>query len=143
MKGSPFARVFYDEICGWEDRLVRTQEGLEDWLKVQCAWMALEPVFSSDDIMKQMAKEGTKFKEVDAVWKQIMKQVNSDPLANSVYKIPRLNEDMKAALVKLEEVQKGLNAYLEGKCGQFPRFYFLSPEELLEILAETKEPLRV
>jgi len=73
MKGSPYAKVFYDEICVWENRLIRTQEGLETWLKVQVAWMALEPVFSSDDIMKQMAKEGTKFKEVDAVWKVIMK----------------------------------------------------------------------
>ena len=90
-----------------------------------------------------MAKEGTKFKEVDAVWKTIMKQVNSDTSANSVYKIPRLNEDLKAALAKLEEVQKGLQLYLDGKCAQFPRFYFLSSEELLEILAETKEPLRV
>jgi len=52
MKGSPYAKVFYDEICVWENRLIRTQEGLEDWLKVQVARMALEPVFSSDDIMK-------------------------------------------------------------------------------------------
>jgi dynein heavy chain len=41
---------------------------------------------------------------------------------------------------KFEYIQKQLAAFLEAKRNQFPRFYFLSNEDLLEIIGQSKDP---
>jgi dynein heavy chain len=105
--------------------------------------MYLEPVFSSEDIIAQMPAEGTAFRAVNVAWHDLMERVHANPSAAVVQKYDDLEPILRAANLKLEKVQKGLNNYLEDKRGRFPRFFFLSNDELLEILSETKEPLRV
>ena len=75
MKGSSFAKPFAEEIAGWERWLVDLQDLLEIWTKVQSTWLYLEPIFSSDDIMKQMPEEGSMFQLVDLNWRRIMAEV--------------------------------------------------------------------
>lgn len=40
----------------------------------------------------------------------------------------------------LEVIQRALEAYLETKRHVFPRFYFISNDDLLEILAQSRKP---
>ena len=90
-----------------------------------------------------MPVKGGIFKDVDSQWRQMMINVDMNTKATVIMENMQMGDILKECFTKLEGVQKGLNSYLESKRGLFPRFYFLSNGELLEILSETKEPLRV
>jgi len=71
--------------------------------------------------MAQMPEEGRKFGIVDMYWRDIMKQSVKDThclvVTSQHNMLPRLVE----ANILLEDIQKGLNDYLEKKRLYFPR----------------------
>ncbi|GAB6032148.1 hypothetical protein CHUAL_010802 [Chamberlinius hualienensis] len=143
IRGSLYIGPFEEEVTLWEKKLVRTVETLDKWLHVQSQWIYLEPIFSSEDIVRQMPKEGVLFEKVDREWVDIMKVVRRDARVMSTAGDEDMLTKLQAADTILEEINVGLEFYLEQKRLDFPRFFFLSNDEMLEILSETKDPHRV
>lgn len=84
-----------------------------------------------------------KFAAVDKMFRSTMSKVFGNPLAIVVMNDENLLSAFNEANKALDSVQNGLNDYLETKRAVFPRFFFLSNDELLDILAETRDPKRV
>lgn len=116
---------------------------MEEWMKCQSQWMYLQPIFDSGDISKQLPAESKKFRSVDNIWKTNMVLAKQYLNVMQVCCTEGLLEKFKDSNEKLEHIQKSLNEYLEKKREKFARFYFLSNDDLLEILSQTKEPTAV
>jgi dynein heavy chain len=147
MLGSRYIRGIQDRVEEWEKKLAILSETLDEWITCQKTWMYLENIFGAEDIQKQLPAESQKFLVVDRSWKQIMTRTHGDPLVTNAL-IPLDNglsllDCFQMNNVALDSIQKSLEEYLETKRGAFPRFYFLSNDELLEILSQTRDPQAV
>ncbi|XP_052133206.1 dynein axonemal heavy chain 1-like, partial [Frankliniella occidentalis] len=143
MSFSPYVGVFEKPVAEWEEKLRLISDVLEEWIQLQIQWMYLEPIFCSEDIARQLPAEMKKYAAMERFWRRIMKTASDYPKPVAICPDKRLLEQLKENRALLEQVLKGLSDYLEGKRMAFPRFYFLSDDELLEILAQNRNPLAV
>ncbi|KAF4659064.1 Dynein heavy chain 10, axonemal [Perkinsus olseni] len=83
----------------------------------------LESIFlDSDDIRLQLPEEAKKFDKIHKVFKELMERTLSE---------------LKGLTADLDRTQKSLTDYLDTKRALFPRFYFISDDELLSILGSS------
>ncbi|KAK5899926.1 hypothetical protein CesoFtcFv8_009352 [Champsocephalus esox] len=129
------------------DKLLRQltlfNQTLDEWLTCQRNWLYLESIFLAPDIKRQLPAESKMFLKVDKSWKAIMAKVKMFPNAMKAATQPDLLETFQHNNELLDEIQKCLEDYLESKRVIFPRFCFLSNDELLKILAQTRNPQAV
>ena len=143
MLGSPFIAYLKKPTEEWEKKLKFTTEILDEWMSLMKNWMYLEPIFSSPDIVRQMPVEGKKFQAVDKFYRRMMNEAVEIKQILTVCTQETLLPLFHKFNNELELILKGLNQYLEVKRLAFPRFFFLSNDELLEILSQTKDPKAV
>jgi len=135
--------VIRDQVQKWDDDLNTINRVIEEWLMVQKQWIYLENIFSADDIKRQLPDAHKNFTKVNKGFKDLMHKTNTNPNV-----LDRCCEegllDMLVRFTKeLDNIQKSLEDYLQTKRKAFPRFYFLSNDELLKILSQTRNPRAV
>ncbi|KAK0176317.1 hypothetical protein PV328_000464 [Microctonus aethiopoides] len=124
----------------WIKQLELFAMTMDAWQYCQQQWMYLEAIFTAPDIQRQLPLEAKLFIKIDKVWKDIMRKTAKMPLAMVSCTQPGLLEQLQENNKNLDEIIKCLEAYLDTKRIAFPRFFFLSNDELLEILAQTRNP---
>eukprot|EP00698_Gefionella_okellyi_P021807 TRINITY_DN713_c0_g2_i1.p1 TRINITY_DN713_c0_g2~~TRINITY_DN713_c0_g2_i1.p1 ORF type:complete len:3408 (-),score=943.41 TRINITY_DN713_c0_g2_i1:2225-11140(-) len=143
MSFSPYKGPFEQKISWWDQKLTLMAEVLEAWLLCQRQWLYLAPIFNSEDIRRQLPVEGKRFANVDHIWRRIMNAAQATPAMMQFCMQSKLLEHLRGCNSSLEQIQRSLSEYLETKRAAFPRFYFLSNDEMLQILSQTRDPTAV
>jgi dynein heavy chain len=104
--------------------------------------MYLENIFTqSKELIQALPAEKKMFDVVNVFFtKEISAKAQQRSRLVGFVKLPKITEEAIKNQVKLlGEVRKGLESYMEQKRDAFPRFYFLSDDEVLEILAKSDQ----
>ncbi|XP_078035556.1 dynein beta chain, ciliary-like isoform X7 [Augochlora pura] len=141
MLGSKFVGYFLDEILDWQRKLSNADAIINAWFEVQRAWMHLESIFiGSEDIRSQLPEESKRFEKIDRDFKELLREMMSNLNIVKATNRPKLLEKLEELQIQLNICEKALADYLETKRLIYPRFYFISSADLLDILSNGNNP---
>ena len=140
MSSSKFAKYLQKDIHFIWGNISKAQDIIDAWLKTQKLLTQLHQIFSYGDLKKQLSEEYPKYQNVEKQWRQIMEQVKGSPQLSEVVQMTKIKENFMKWASVLEDVNQSLNQYLNMKRDVFPRFYFVSNEELTLMLAQSGDP---
>ncbi|UYV64230.1 DNAH9 [Cordylochernes scorpioides] len=138
---SKYIDFFLEEISGWQQRLSQTDQVLSIFMDVQRTWSHLESIFiASEDIRSQLPEDSKRFDKIDSEFRELLQGMSATPNAVQATNKPGIYEKLEDIQDRLTLCEKALAEYLETKRLAFPRFYFVSGADLLDILSNGNQP---
>ena len=145
MMGSRYLSTFETEVTGWQKNLSNVADVVSLMSEIQRTWAYLETLFiGSEEVKKELPVDAERFVGIDVDVKQVLKDISG--IKNAVKACstdPELIKKLENTQSKLEMCEKSLANYLEQKRRIFPRFYFVSTSDLLDILSNGNDPAKV
>uniref|UniRef100_A0A8W4FHF7 Dynein axonemal heavy chain 17 n=1 Tax=Sus scrofa TaxID=9823 RepID=A0A8W4FHF7_PIG len=141
---SKYLSHFLKEVTSWQQKLSTADSVISIWFEVQRTWSHLESIFiGSEDIRAQLPEDSTRFDDIDQEFKALMEEAVKTPNVVEATNKPGLYDKLENLKKRLAVCEKALAEYLETKRLAFPRFYFVSSADLLDILSNGNDPVEV
>ena len=144
MLASRFVKQFELEAQNWQKRLANVADVFIFLGEIQRTWSYLEPLFvGSEEVKRELPEDAKRFEGIDSNVKGELStcwtMLNVEQSCNQDGLLKRL-ESIQA---QLEICKKSLSDFLDGRRRQFPRYYFTSEADLLDILSNGSQPEKV
>lgn len=139
LKTNPNIKNFFDKLLEVERIIKNVVELINEWADFQRNFIYLNSIFCLQEIQNSLQKETKLFLIIQSLYIQTTETFRHGP---QVHKI-NSRENFLNLLIKsnqdCELIRAGLKVFLEKKRGKFPRLYFLSNEELIDIFGRGAE----
>lgn len=90
-----------------------------------------------------MVNESQRFNHLDLFYRKELNIIRNDASVNKYCRRDPILGQLQWTNKEFESISKGLTVYLESKRETFARFFFLSNEEIIEILGQMRDPKNV
>lgn len=128
----------------WKQDLGSVYDVVQLLSEVQKTWSFLENLFiQSEEVKKELPNESKQFVEIDNDMKEIMKGGESEKNCIKFCTASGLLKRLEKIQKDLKVCEKALNEFLDSKRRAFPRFYFVSVNDLLDILSNGNSPAKI
>jgi dynein heavy chain, axonemal len=112
--------------------------------EIQRTWSYLEPLFvGSEEVKRELPEDAKRFEGIDTNVKRELKTAWEIKNINNSCNQEKLLSRLENILEQLEICKKSLSDFLDGRRRQFPRYYFTSEADLLDILSNGSTPEKV
>ena len=135
VKTSEYFNRFEEQINQYEIKFSNLEQWLINLNLIQRKWVYLDPIFSRG----ALPSEQPRFKKIDDEFKYILTILSTNKKVSTIFTINGIENNLKMLIDQLEKCQKALNNFLEDKRNTFARLYFIGDEDLLELLANSKD----
>ncbi|EAY02556.1 Dynein heavy chain family protein [Trichomonas vaginalis G3] len=116
---------------------------LEYITQFQIAFNSLYKIFRSSDIQHELATETRDLSTLEREYKKWGTHARDSPKPYKLFTQQKAVPQLEEFIEVTNKVQKKLEEFLQTKRTGFPRFYFLSNENLIKIFAESRNPKAV
>ncbi|DBA86689.1 TPA: Dynein alpha chain, flagellar outer arm [Trebouxia sp. C0004] len=144
MMANRYMNTFRDEILGWNKKLMNVADVNQIITEIQRTWAYLESLFiHSEEVKKELPEAAVRFANIDKEVKIILKEFGEVKNCVAACNKQGLMKHLEKQQKELEICEKALAEYMESKRRAFPRFYFVSSADLLDILSNGNNPIKV
>nr|XP_042907190.1 dynein axonemal heavy chain 2 isoform X1 [Parasteatoda tepidariorum]XP_042907240.1 dynein axonemal heavy chain 2 isoform X1 [Parasteatoda tepidariorum] len=138
LKTSKYVLYFSDQVDDLDNSLRLILDSIELMESFQKRFFPLEVIFSVQVGQAELSKESPQFQEVITLWADVSNVIKSVKLAWQTCHEEGFVDRLYELNRKIEDIQQSLNFYLDSKRRVFPRFYFISNDDLLTIIGLQK-----
>ena len=144
MMASKYLSTFEDDVVGWQNKLATVADVITILNEIQRTWAYLEELFiNSEEVKKELPEDAKVFEGIHANIRVILKDAEKEHNVVKMCCTPGLFDKLESNQEKLTQCEKSLSDYLDAKKRVFPRFYFTSTTDLLDMLSNGNQPFKI